>query len=349
MGPQTIYDDALTPPGMAHTYLEKLKEKQSYEELSQIREKSPKDVLLHYGPLDKLGHNIKTIFVTTPKTWWKGLKGDPTYTFSDMMLMSKVPYYLGGVFLTLSPLLGGNKLEAIRQGTAMMMYLGGITSAHSVINGLYKARYGIDLGMRYQSSKGPVDWVYASSEFPRFDLLTQADYDKMAAKMGIPDTVNEKDGAVREKARAIINNSRALKLIVGNLASAIGAGYLARSDKWYDLPKCKDEVLSVMRSSQLSHGQKWRTSAKVVGQLLSSVIEERLNMTHAPAWKPAIVYGLLATMAGSVAYILFHSLTNKEYVVNRPQSSFLPWNPVTWGVPFAATQSPQQPRVGGGV
>lgn len=285
----------------------------AYEDLSKRRKELPVDVLLDYTPLDKGLQAIKTLFSTLPKTLVKGLRGDKDFSFSDAMLVAKVPYYLGGAFLASSFLLGGNKLEGIRQGTAVILYLLGTAGSNFAINTLYRLRYGVDLTMMYRSKNGNIEKVFASADFPRFDLLKHHHYQRMAKKMGIPPEVYEQDGAVREQLRYITSSSRALKLIVANLFSAIGAGYLARSNAWAEVPKALPVLRSLIKDPKLSLLKKLSLSTKTVSHALSAPLFERLNMAKANTWQKVIVYGGLATMVGTVLYILGKGTAKKEY------------------------------------
>ena len=272
-----------------------------------------KDVLLDYSPLDKLIHAAKTVFVTTPKTVVRGLKGADDFSFSEMMLLTKIPYYLGGAVLTLSFLRGGNMKEGLRQGAAVLMYLAGIAGTNAAIDGIYKAKTGIDLGMLYRNAAGHVEKVFASADFPRFDLLQQRHYDKMATKMGIPDDVNESDGAVREQIRVAINRSRAMKLIIGNLVSAIGAGYIARSPEWSAVGHLPQTIRAVWRDPSLHVGQKLLSHVGVTFHTLAQPFIERLNVWKAPAWKQATVYGGAALLAATALFTWFGGIQRRHY------------------------------------
>lgn len=192
----------------------------------------PVDKLLDYNQLDHLSHDLKTLFVTLPKTVVKGLKGDPSFSFSDFMLISKIPYYMGGAVLAYSFLAGRDKPSFVRQGVGVMLYYAGVTLANRLVDFIYKQRYGVDLNQKYRRADGRVEKVFASADFARFDLLTPKHYQEMQEKMGIPPTVADRDQACREQLFRLISSSRAIKLVLGNVLAAIGAGYLARTDLW---------------------------------------------------------------------------------------------------------------------
>ncbi len=285
----------------------------AHADLQKRKKEMPVDVLLNYSFLDKLNHKAKTAFVTLPKTIWRGLKGSSDYTFADSMLVAKFPYYLGGLFLTLSPFIGGDKREGIRQGAAMMMYLLGTAATHLYINTLYRMRYGVDLGMLYRSRTGQVEKVFSSSNFPRFDLLTPEHYRAMAKKMDIPGDIYEQDGAVREQLRHIITKSRALKLIVANLLSAVGAGYMARSDAWLEVPKVKPVLGAIWRNPKLNVLSKAGKSLSAIGVALSGPIAERLNVAKAPLWRKVVVLGGFGVLAATGLFILTMGAPSRQY------------------------------------
>jgi hypothetical protein len=192
----------------------------------------PVDKPLQLNPLQTLALNTKTVFVTTPKTIVKGLRGDRDFTFADFMLLSKVPYYLGGVFFVLAHIAPKNSREALRTGVGVGLYYLANQLTNAGINGLYWARYGIPLGLQYKSTTGRIEPALNTADFPRTDILTDAQYDRMAKKMGVPDTVADPKVACNQQIRQAIVSSRAMKLIVGNILAAVGAGYIAKHSGW---------------------------------------------------------------------------------------------------------------------
>lgn len=286
----------------------------AYQDLQRRRKQAPADVLLRYNSLDKLAHHLKTLFVTMPKTIWRGLKGDKDFTFSDAMLVAKFPYYLGGMFLALSPCLGGDKKEGVRLGAAALFYLLGTGVSHGLINLLYRVRYGADLTMMYRSKTGQVENVFASTDFPRFDLLTKQQYAKMAYKMGVPLDVPEPDGAIRENLRYIIPNSRALKMIVATVLSAIGAGYLARTDAWLAVPKAFPAACRIWKSPLLDPLKKLQFSFKTLAEAFRGPLLERLGTPKSPLWQRMIVWGGIATVIGTAIHVLLNGIPRKSYI-----------------------------------
>lgn len=299
-----------------------IQNKMAYDDLQRRRKALPEDTLLDYNILDKSLQKLKTVFVTLPKAIGRGLRGEQDFTFSEMMLNAKVPYYLGGLFLTLSPLFGGNRFEAIRQGTAVGLYLLGIAATNGAINALYQLRYGVDLGMLYRSKSGQVEKVFGSADFPRFDLLKPRHYTMMARKMGIPADIYEQDGAVREQLRKLIVSSRALKLVVGTLASAVGAGYLARSDAWFSVTSAFKSMDRVWSSRQLGFWGKTSRSLGLLGSALKNPLVEKLTMSGAPLWRQGVIGGGLVVGLLAVGYVLTNRLTHKDYAET---SAYRPW------------------------
>jgi hypothetical protein len=260
--------------------------------------------LLNYSTVDKGFYRLRQLFVTLPLTVMKGLKGTSDFTFSDTMLVSKVPYYLGGIFLALSPFVGKDYREGTRQGAAVISYLLGTILTHTLVNRLYQWRYGVDLTMLYRTKDGNVDQVFASHDFARFDLLKPYHYAVMGRKMGIPSNIDDPQGAVRDYIRHIIASSRALKLIVGNILSAIGAGFIARSDVWLKVPAIGKAIAGVWRSSRLGLFQKLCQSTRPLADLTASLLYDRYNVAKSSLSHSLVVLGGMATIVATVLYSL---------------------------------------------
>jgi hypothetical protein len=210
----------------------------------------PVDKILDYSTLDHVAHNLKTIFYTLPKTVFKGLRGDPDFTFSDFMLVSQIPYYAGGAFLAYSFLAGRDKPSFARQGVGVALYYLGNLAANGLINAIYKHRYGVDLTQKYKRADGRIEKVFASADFARFDLLTKKQYAEMQRKMKIPSHVADTDQACREQLYGVISSSRAIKLLLGNALAAVGAGYIARSTLWSRLLGSESTLSKIWRDTR---------------------------------------------------------------------------------------------------
>jgi len=272
------------------------------------------DHLLNYSALDKGLYRLRQLFVTLPTMLVKGLKGASDFTFSDTMLVAKVPYYLGGVFLALSPFVGRDYREGIRQGAAVLSYLLGISFTNVLVNSLYRGRYGVDLTMLYRTKDGNVDQVFASHDFARFDLLKPSHYAEMSRKMGIPTNIDDPQGAVKDNIRHIIASSRALKLIVGNLLSALGAGFIARSAAWLKVPAIGQAISGVWRSPRLGFFQKLYQSCRPIADLTSSLFYDRYNVAKSSLSHSLVALGTMATLVLTVLYTLSSlGKTKKQY------------------------------------
>ncbi len=292
---------------------------QQYIQLQERRKQIPEDTLLDYTFLDKGLHHLKTGFITLPKTILRGLAGANDFTFSEAMLVAKVPYYLGGLFLIASPIMGKNLKEGVRQGAAVLLYLMGNAGSHFLINSLYRLRFGIDLTMMYRSQTGQAEQVFASSDFPRFDLLKPRHYEYLARKMEIPPETADRNGAVRSQLRHAITTSRALKLVVGNSISAIGAGYIARSDKWLETQKAFPSIQGILKNPRMSLLQKASQSISVLSEGLRAPFMERLAIGESPQWKKCVVLGGLASLAVTSLYIWFRGVPDRHYVASNDE------------------------------
>lgn len=276
----------------------------------------PMDQALRLNPLQKAGLWAEQTFVALPKAVVKGLKGDPDYSFSDFLHVAKIPYYLGGTLLTLSFLAGRDKVNTVRQGMGVLLYYLGVGSANTLINGLTQWRTGVDLNLRYRNADGKVEKVFASADFPRLDLLSRQDYEKIKDKMGIPPTIADPVGETNREIKEVISTSRANKLIVGNLLAAVGAGYIARSDGWARLLGKQGTLRTVLLSKEGgSPLQRAKNAVTTLGAYLEKGVQEKFTgMLTGPAQKVRVA--ALATMLGALVYGLFQSVrpvTDKHF------------------------------------
>lgn len=292
--------------------------RQEYDALQKRLASMPKDTLLDYSILDKVFHSLKSNFIVLPKTVWRGLKGADDFTFSESMQVAKVPYILGGLFLTLSPLVVGNKRQGVRQGVAVALYMLGNALAGLFVNKLYQARYGVDLSMLYRTKAGHLENVFASSDFPRFDLLTPRHYERMEEKMNIPEWVPERDGVLREHVRHMITTSRTLKLLLGTLFSAIGAGYLARSDAWLELPGAIAQAGRLLVSPKLGWFKRFQLAGAGISEALRKPIIQQLSLSAAkPVWQRALLVGGMVSVVASALFVWFNGIPKKNYFVHH--------------------------------
>jgi hypothetical protein len=208
---------------------------------------------------------------------------------------------------------GGNKREAIRQGAAVAMYLLGAGATTKLIDSIYKHRWGLDLSRKYRSKFGKIEPMYASVDFARFDLLSDQDYDRLAHKMGIPERVHNREGAVQEQIKYAISRSRTTKILLGTLLSAVGAGYMARTDAWLSLPDKLASLKPLWKSETLGMGAKLGRSIRTIGHALKTPLAERLNLRGASGWRKMVVIGGLGALAAGVLYSLGWGIKRKEY------------------------------------
>ncbi len=267
------------------------------------------DELLRLSPLEKAKLGLKNTFVTIPATIYQGLRGDGHFTFSDHLNITSIPYYLGGAFLAVGARFGRDNLNFARQGVGVLMYYLGVMAANKGINAFYKYKSGVDLDLRFKKNNGDIEKVYASADFPRFDLLEEQDYKLMRRKMRIPDNIADSKREVNDEARTIISASRADKLILGNLLAALGAGYLARSDGWARLPDGLKSMVDIWRPRNQEGGcltqRLTRTGQAIRGTFGPPLREMLLGYPGEknPLWRK----GLLGGSAAFTGLILLHS------------------------------------------
>ena len=241
--------------------------------------KAPKEIILKQNFLQQLRDDFKETFIQLPKTVVMGLRGSSNFTFSDKMRLATIPYYLGGAFLCLSYVAGRDMVRGGRQFMAVLFYVLGIGITNKLIDTIYKLKYGINLNLRYRTLTGGKEKVFASSDFPRFDLLSQEHYKKLARGFHIPPDTNDTQGAVNNKLKETINQSRVLKIVLGNLAAVFGAGYFAQTKMWQDtIPRLKVMPL-IIKEHSLTPSEKmaslWMTLSNVLMDPLVSKAKGR--------------------------------------------------------------------------
>lgn len=255
------------------------------------------DDLLRLTPMQKVKLDVKNTFVTLPNTIYQGLRGDGHFTFSDYLSVTSIPYYLGGAFLAASAGFGRDKMNLSKQGIGVFLYYLGVAAANKGINAFYKAKSGVDLDLRYKKANGDIEKVFASTDFPRFDLLEDQDYQVMKRKMGVPDNVADPKREVNDQARTIISASRADKLILGNFLAALGAGYLARSDAWGRVPDGLKSLASIWSLRNKDAGgivQRLGRTGKTLSGTFGPALQEKLlgyAGERSPLWRKSIVGG----------------------------------------------------------
>jgi hypothetical protein len=261
-------------------------------------------------------------FIKLPKTIYHGLRGDPHFTFSNFLNVTAIPYYAGGAFLAYSFAAGGAKVDAARQAVGVALYYLGTLGANKSIDSFYKMKTGVDLNLKFRKANGDIERVFASTDFPRFDLLEGKDYRRMMKQLGVPDDVADPKREVQDQVRTIISAARADKLIFGNILALVGAGYIARSDAWTSLFKVKDGGWSNLKNI-------WNLQDKTEGNLLTRLVHTgtHINSKIADPLKEAFMgkvksasqdpnafkkaqylrYGVLGTTGAMAAMIFGHS------------------------------------------
>lgn len=267
-----------------------------------------KDRILQLNGRQKLKLALHNTFVTIPSAVYHGLRGDSSYSFSNFLNIAHIPYYLGGAFLAASFAAGRDRVNFVRQAIGVGLYYLGVAGANHGINALYKHKNGIDLDLRYRKSNGDIEKVFASADFPRFDLLSEEDYQRMARKMGVPDNVADPRHEVQENARRIISTSRADKLILGNLLAAVGAGYLARTNAWARLLG-NQGVLKAIWTDPAGGNLLNRAANGVLAMvgLVERGIQEKIT-GYAGETNPLLRKSVLGAVALGAGYTVWHSL-----------------------------------------
>lgn len=261
--------------------------------------------------LDNWLLNLHTLAVTTPKTILKGLRGDRDFNFADFQLLSKIPYYVGGLFLVLSQVAPRNPQATLKTAAGVGAYYLGLQWTDAAINQLYKIRNGIPLDLRYRSADGRVQLALASADFPRTDLLSDAQYRNMCRKMGIPETVADPKNACNEQIRHAIVASRTLKLMEGNLLAALGAGYLAKHAGWDHFVGPKGIGATFKESLTILNDRHWGSGLnrmKVVANLWLALLSPlwRVKFASYDVSNPGTRRLALAALFGSVFLCVAH-------------------------------------------
>ena len=177
------------------------------------------------------------------KSFSNGLRGDRDFNFTDFLQLAKIPYWLGGIGLVaVFAAVDRIGLNGTKAGAAVALYMGGKAVADLMIDSVFKARYGMNMDLSYRDPEGRINKVFASTEFPRIDLLKDKHYHHIADKLGIPTFVADRTKAVKEQIPLNISQNRVLKLVLGNTLAMVGAGYLSRSDAWASVLKLPQEI-----------------------------------------------------------------------------------------------------------
>lgn len=229
-----------------------------------------------------------------PKTIIKGLLGSPDFTFSDKMKLTKIPYVLGGLFLIAGFAAGRNKVETVRQGVAVALYFIGVAISRKLIDKTYLLKYGVDLNMTYRSPLGQEDKVFASADFPRFDLLREEHYQRFAKGFNIPRNLNDPYGAINERLKAVIVQSQAFKIIIGNLAGVLGAAFFARTSVWARSAEKLSTLSGLIREPRLRLSNKFQMGLTTISNILLDPLLSCLKPRSMSKPQRLILYGAIA-------------------------------------------------------
>jgi hypothetical protein len=313
----------------------------------QHQRQVPVDKRLAFKPMDSLKNVAHTYLVRLPQALKKGLTGEQGFNFSDAMLIGRtVPYCIGGAMLLYSYIAGGDYRQAFRIATSIIGYMGTQAFTKAFIDWGYNAKHGVDLNLPYLSQNGRVENALISSDFPYFQMISEEQYDHMAKKMGIPDGVYDRDGAVRQNLQQAINRSRVLKTVSSTLLSAFVAGYLANSSKWETVGMAvKNALKSVLAPHEItSLGTRLLEGTSGIRGALSSVLKDRLSLSAGRSWvDKALIFAFGLTATSTALYTLFLGVPKKQYTVGKiDQPNFEPDGPdyTPW---MASNFTPQVP------
>ncbi|MEB3245080.1 MAG: hypothetical protein VKJ06_03740 [Vampirovibrionales bacterium] len=287
------------------------------------------EYVVHLNPLQKLALSAKNTFIETPKSVVKGLSGSPEFDFGDKMRVAQIPYYLGGLALVGSYLAPGGKnalKNALKPALACVGYIVGFPLANATVNTLYKLRYGVDLDMRYHTSKNTIAGVYDSAVFVREDLLPPDDFARMRRKMGIPEGLAAPDWEVKRQLDGLIPAAKVSKLLLGNVLAAVGAGYLAQLPHWQQMPAIIQGVKLALATPGLSPSQKLRDVVTVLKRAAVPVVSQ----LKAPRWPGVLAAGSVAGALGYTLLGMHRATTRKQYQTpGNVASTFKPLMPNT--------------------
>lgn len=271
----------------------------------------PVDRLLDFTWADKVLYDFRNIFSTIVK----GLRGDEDITAADFKQMSKVPYYLTGLVLMSSFLASGRKrISAVRMGAGILFYYLGVSLANTMVNGFYKARYGIDLTQKYQRADGRIENVYNSVEAPRLDLLSSQQYRQIQQKMDIPSNLANQEQACREQILRAVSCAEALKIVLGVLFAGVGAGHLARSDSWAVLLNGTGALAQIWRDKKIpSPGRRLKLMFQHAGSVGRHIFRERLVLGKESHWFQKSALWLTLGMVGYGIYQSLRVVKQKRY------------------------------------
>jgi hypothetical protein len=208
----------------------------------------PEDHIVELSTSQRLALTTKRWLVDLPTAIKNGLTGNTRYTMSDFAVLQQLPYYLGGVGLTLGYLAGKDRISTWQQGLGVLGYYVTFSAAQKLVNTLYKARYGVDFDLMYETPTHRMEKVYGSVSYPRIDLLRPKDYWAMRQKMAIPDEVASPNEAVKHQLPNILSAAWLDRMVLSNVLAAVVTGYVTRLASVKGLPAAVKSLGVALRS-----------------------------------------------------------------------------------------------------
>lgn len=283
-----------------------------------------RDQILRLDSRQKLKIGLRNLFVDMPRQVLSGLRGDDGFTGSNLLNIATIPYYLGGAVLAGSFAAGGDRRIFARQATGVVLYYLGMMTANTGVNMLCRKTSGVDLDLRYRTRAGEVQKVFASLDWPRFDVLEDSDYESMAQRMRIPADIADRRQEVRRRSREVASDANMNKLLWGNALAAVGAGWIARRLPWQRLTLSdirRDLALVWRRSSALPILNRITESARLAGDVARTVWESAIA-GHAGERAPGLrrlVLGFLAALSGWIVWDIAQTARGSDREYQSPQ------------------------------
>jgi hypothetical protein len=215
---------------------------------------TPQDEIVDLSAWQSAHIAIRQGLLAVPKAIARGLSGSSQYSQADFNVLTQIPYYLGGAFLTLSYLVGKDKLSTWQQGLGVLGYYLAFSLAKQGVNQFYKARYGVDFGLNYKTPDNHYNPVYGSVSYPRIDLLRPKDFAVMRRKLHIPDEVAAPNEAVKHQLPNILSSAWLDRMVLSNVFAAILTGYVTRMASMKGLPYALKSLGPVLKQPKLAAG-----------------------------------------------------------------------------------------------
>ncbi len=274
--------------------------------------------VLELNALEKANLHLTNTFIETPRSVAKGLRGDPDFGFGDFLRIGKIPYYLGGAFLTLLFVAGGSKVTALRQGVGVLLYYLGVIAGNRIVDEVVQAKYGVNLNLKYKKHTGKTENVFTSPVFSRYDLIPKKTIETMRKKMGIPAFIADPEGEVRQVIQDLIPAARTAKILFSTTLAAFGAGYLARTDAWTRLFGGFKPLKGILFDSQAgSLGTRMTNGITLLSQTFKDVFNEKFrgrgSFAQTPAWFRRSAIALPIAAGAYSLWQIFRIAPSKDY------------------------------------